>query len=82
MNTDHNHDLCKAYFARLSEFIDQELGDEACEEIKHHIEHCDCCSACLDTLNKTIELCRNMKDKPVPSDLSQRLKNISKTLPL
>jgi anti-sigma factor RsiW len=76
MNTDHDHETCKAYFAQLSEFIDRELGDEACNEIRKHIEGCDCCAACLDTLKQTIELCHNMGEKPVPKDLSRKLKRL------
>ncbi|MBU1169767.1 MAG: hypothetical protein KKD44_09420 [Proteobacteria bacterium] len=76
MNTDHNHDMCKAYFAKLSEFIDQELGDDVCRDIQKHLESCGCCNACLETLKKTIQLCANIKDKPVPSELSRKLKHM------
>lgn len=73
---DHNHDMCKIYFEKLSEFIDNELPDADCQAIKNHLKTCDCCSACLDTLKKTIELCANLKDRPVPHELANRIKNL------
>ena len=79
MNThrDHDHEICKAYFARLSEYIDQELGDSVCDDIKKHLDGCDCCSACLQTLKKTIELCGCIEDRPIPETLAGKLKALA-----
>lgn len=76
MDHDHDHEMCKAYFARLSEFIDRELPDADCKAIEEHLKNCECCSACLETLRKTIELCANMKDRPVPHELAYKIKRL------
>lgn len=75
-NHDHDHGMCKLYFEKLSEFIDNELSDADCKAIENHLKNCECCSACLDTLKKTIELCSNMKEKPVPHDLAYKIKQL------
>lgn len=74
----HNHSLCIACFSRLSEYIDNELGDAVCSDVKKHLENCACCSTCLKTLRKTIELCGCVEDKPVPENLSAQLKSLVK----
>lgn len=76
MNHNHDHEICKTYFEKLSEFIDRELPEADCEAIEEHLKNCECCSACLDTLKKTIELCASMKDKPVPHELAYKIKSL------
>lgn len=73
----HDHSMCIDCFSRLSEYIDNELGDVVCSDVKKHLEECTCCSACLATLRKTIELCGCVGDKPVPENLSARLKSFA-----
>lgn len=84
MNTNpensHDHSLCIACFSRLSEYIDNELGDAVCSDVKKHLEQCTCCSACLTILRKTIELCGCVADKPVPAKLSVRLKSLAQEM--
>lgn len=84
MNTNreknHDHSLCIECFSRLSEYIDNELGDAVCSDVKKHLEDCTCCSACLTTLRKTIELCGCVEDKPVPENLTVRLKFLAKEM--
>ncbi|MFA6008604.1 MAG: hypothetical protein WC799_01375 [Desulfobacteraceae bacterium] len=76
----HDHSLCIACFSRLSEYIDKELCDAVCSDVKKHLEECTCCSACLTTLRKTIELCGCVADKPVPENLSVRLKALAQEM--
>ena len=75
-HSDHDHEKCKALFASLSEYIDNELNDEQYNRIKNHLEGCQCCSTCLLTLEKTIGLCKKIGDEPVPQDLSERLRDL------
>ena len=79
-NHEHDHAMCKIYFEKLSEFIDRELPEADCEAIENHLKNCDCCSACLSTLQKTIELCAGMKDRPVPHDLAMKIKGLMSEL--
>lgn len=72
----HETGICVSCFERLSEYIDNELGDSGCSEVREHLEQCVCCSACYKTLKKTIELAGCQEDAPVPENLSNRLKQI------
>jgi anti-sigma factor RsiW len=70
----HNHADCMKMFSRLSEYIDNELDEVTCQDIEKHMADCKPCQICLETLKRTVALCRNMKDQPVPEAFSLRLK--------
>ena len=76
---DHRH--CLEMFQKLSEYIDGELDRVTCAEIEQHAENCVACFSCLQTLKRTVAICKNTKEKPVPRELSQRLKEIIQNLP-
>ncbi len=70
----HIHsDDCRALKDQLSEFIDGELDDALCEEIKRHMESCDNCRVMVDTLRKTVILYREAPQETVPPDVHDRL---------
>ena len=54
-----------------------------CEEIEKHARDCVACFSCMETLKKTVALCQNVKEQPIPQDFSKKLqdliKNLSKT---
>lgn len=50
---------CKAMFAELSDYLDEQLDDSLCEEFERHMEGCEPCQAFIATLRATIEQCRN-----------------------
>ena len=70
----HNHKKCISIFKKLSEYIDGELDEKAYEEMRIHIKECVKCEVCLETLRRTVALCRNMKMRGVPDRLKERLK--------
>jgi anti-sigma factor RsiW len=78
----HTHDMkiCLAMFAKLSEYIDNELDELTCQDIERHARQCIRCKTCLDTLKRTIDLCRNTDDKPLPETFSLRLKEFTQSL--
>ena len=51
---------CKAMFAELSNYLDEQLDDSFCEELEKHLEGCDPCQAFLAGLEATIRECRRM----------------------
>ena len=61
-------------FARLSEYIDNELDEITCRDIERHMANCPPCQNCLATLKRTVKLCENIEDQPVPQDFSIKLK--------
>lgn len=75
-NTPHDHTQCRQMFARLSEYIDNELDEITCRDIERHMADCPPCRVCLSTLKQTVALCKNLDDQPVPKDLSMKLKQI------
>lgn len=49
---------CRGVFALLSEYLDAELPAESCEEIEAHLAGCPPCIEFLESLKRTIALCR------------------------
>jgi RNA polymerase sigma-70 factor (ECF subfamily) len=54
---------CKAMFAELSNYLDEQLDDSLCEELEKHLGGCDPCQAFLAGLEATIEECRRMPNQ-------------------
>lgn len=54
-------------FKNVCNFIDGELDEATCQELKRHITACPRCRVYVDTLRKTIVL---YKDKETPKKLS------------
>ena len=49
---------CKAMFAELSDYFDEQLDDSLCEELERHLDGCGLCKVFLANLEATIERCR------------------------
>ncbi len=69
---------CKQIFALLSRYIDAELPAETCDEISKHIAACPPCVEFVDSLKKTVALCRRheLSDQPgpLPEDARRQLR--------
>ena len=50
---------CKALFAQLSDYLDEQLDDSLCERLEQHLDGCEPCKAFLASLESTIERLRN-----------------------
>jgi RNA polymerase sigma-70 factor (ECF subfamily) len=59
---------CKAMFAELSDYLDEQLDDSLCEELEQHLDGCEPCKLFLTTLQATIDECR----KSPPDRLTER----------
>jgi RNA polymerase sigma-70 factor (ECF subfamily) len=58
---------CKAMFAELSDYLDEQLDDSLCEELERHMNGCAPCQAFVATLEATVQQCRNAAaDCPPP----------------
>ncbi len=75
----HSHDgmsmTCRELFERLSEYVDGELSQEICEEIRKHMDGCDPCVNFATTLKKTADLCRRLPSKPIPPEVAADLRS-------
>jgi RNA polymerase sigma-70 factor (ECF subfamily) len=60
---------CKEIFAKLSEYLDRELPDNLCEEMDAHIHDCPPCVEFVRSLEKTVEMCKQITANEGPSPL-------------
>jgi hypothetical protein len=52
----------------------EDLDAPACREVAEHLETCPTCQVQLDTIKRTVTLCREMEDnKKVPAEVNDRL---------
>ena len=77
----HDHKHCLELFERLSEYLDNELDEISCQEIEQHVKECVPCFVCMQTLKRTVDLCKQTDSKPVPQGLSQKLKEVIENMP-
>lgn len=61
----HNKAQCLKIFRRLSLYLDSELPDNACEEIRKHLQGCDNCEMFLASFKRTVNLCRKYPATPM-----------------
>lgn len=70
----HDHKSCLEMFEKLSEYLDNELDSMTCEDIERHAAACISCKVCMETLKRTVDLCKNLDAPPVPETFSRRLR--------
>jgi len=59
---------------QICDFMGEDLDAPACKEVAEHIEKCPSCKIYLDTVKKTVILCRKLEEnKKLPKDVNQRL---------
>jgi RNA polymerase sigma-70 factor, ECF subfamily len=51
---------CKALFAQLSNYLDEQTDNSLCEQLEKHLDGCEPCKAFLSTLEATIEQLRQL----------------------
>jgi RNA polymerase sigma-70 factor, ECF subfamily len=66
---------CKAMFAELSDYLDEQLDDSLCEELEHHMTGCGPCQVFVATLEATIEQCRKSPAQNPPTASSAKLRD-------
>lgn len=62
---------CKAMFAELSDYLDEQLDDSLCEELESHMDGCRPCQAFVATLEATIEHCRKSPGECPPPEAAE-----------
>jgi anti-sigma factor RsiW len=63
---------CAAILSNISAFLDGELDATACAAIEVHCASCARCAPLVDGLRRTIGLCRNAADTPLPDAVRAR----------
>lgn len=69
-----NEEDCRKVFGLLSEYLDRELPAESCAELERHIAHCPPCVQFVDSLRKSIQICRNYESPGQTPPLSPEAK--------
>lgn len=65
---------CREHFIRISEYLDGELDADLCKEIEAHLEQCPDCQNCLESLKRTIALCKDGARETIPVEAKERLR--------
>jgi anti-sigma factor (TIGR02949 family) len=65
---------CRDLFAALSEYLDAELPARDCAAIEAHIADCPPCIEFVDSLKKTVRLCKDCGPAPELPALSDEVR--------
>ena len=71
MKTSEPSQQCKEVFAALSEYLDMELSPASCQELELHLQGCAPCIEFVESLRKSIDLCRSYVPSERPQPLSE-----------
>lgn len=69
---------CKKVQQLLSEYLDEELKDAVCDDIRQHLDDCPDCMVQVDSVKKVIRLYREATDSECPVDIQIRLQDVLK----
>jgi anti-sigma factor RsiW len=67
---------CKELVGELVDYVDGELDPELCKRLEAHLASCDNCRLMVDTLKKTVQLCREGTCEDLPEDLQAKLNGV------
>ena len=72
---------CKHVWEHISEYIDKTVDAKTREDIELHLEHCEICSAILDSTRNILVLTADDRTFELPVGYSERLhKRLAKEL--
>ncbi|TFG94905.1 MAG: hypothetical protein E4H13_14170 [Calditrichales bacterium] len=64
----------KDVYKQICDFMGEDLDAPICKEVAEHLEECPNCKVYLDTVRKTVILCRDAeKEQQMPNDVKERL---------
>lgn len=63
---------CVRLLERVSEYLDSALDEGTCRAIEAHVRVCPSCAAVIDGLRRTVGLCRETGDRPLPAAVKAR----------
>ena len=64
---------CKHVWGYISDYIDDSMYPELRREIEMHLEHCEICSAILDSTRNILILTADSRTFAIPVGFSERL---------
>jgi len=66
---------CKALFAQLSDYLDEQLDDSLCRKLEEHFSGCAPCEAFLASLESTIEQLRKAPQEKLNSTIAAKIRH-------
>ena len=69
---------CREMITNLNDFIDGSLEPEICDEIQVHLSGCKDCRIMVNSLEQTVSLSCDGKEKELPPALEQKLNDALK----
>jgi len=72
----HDPSHCLQLFDKLSEDLDGEMDEAERREIETHVAQCVACFGCLQSLKRTIALCKQAGRQTVPAVFSEKLQTM------
>lgn len=72
MESHQESEKCEEVFALLSDYLNLELPPEACRAIEQHLAGCPPCIEFLESLRKTVDLCRRYTPAELPAPLCEQ----------
>lgn len=64
---------CKHVWDHISGYLDNDLAPEVLEQVQKHLEHCEICSAILDSTRNILILTADERVFELPLGFSERL---------
>jgi hypothetical protein len=64
---------CKHVWAHISEYLDKSVPADLLADIEQHLEHCEICSAVLDSTRNILVLTADNRTFELPLGYSERL---------
>ena len=63
---------CTEVFALLSDYLNLDLPPDACAQIETHLAGCPPCIEFVESLRKTVELCRRYRPAELPEAIGKQ----------
>jgi len=64
---------------QICDFMGEDLDAPACREVAEHLKTCPTCQVQLDTIKRTVTLCRQIETHTkIPADVNNRLFKVLK----
>jgi hypothetical protein len=64
---------CKHVWNFLSDYLDATLSDDIRRDVQRHLDHCEICSAIMDSTRNIIVLTADQRVFELPAKFSERL---------
>jgi hypothetical protein len=75
MESNLRTEKCREVFSQLSEYLNLELPPDVCRDIEAHISACSPCIEFVESLRRTVELCRHYQPGELPEPLARSVRD-------